>query len=175
MSTQRRENHSTPATKTHRWGPRNRWQRRSCMERRRGPGQIWLAFLAWFVRAIARVGTAPPQAIFRMPATWLHPSDGDLSPGAPEWLATNSLQLGHRTTQLVRQEICRPSHSSPPIRAGRHATNGTPATRRSSRPLTPSPSVLERLHSTLPPLPAGKCRWTERYDGKRDLHFLNAA
>jgi hypothetical protein len=145
MSTQRRE---------------NLWQNESCAERGIGLGQIWFAFLAWFVRAIARVGTAPQKAIISLPS---------------EWLATNSLPLGHCTTQPVRQEICRTSHSSPPIRAARCGSDGTPATRRSSLPLTPAPSVLERLHPSLPQTPAGQCRRTERYDGKRDLHFLNAA
>ena len=145
MSTQRRE---------------NRWQRRSCTESAKGLGQIWLSFIALFVRAIAKVGTAPPQTINRLSAAWL---------------ATNSLQTGHLTTQPVRQEICRTSHSSPPLRAASRAIPGTPATRRSSLPLTPAPSGLDHFHSPLALLPAGKCRWTERYDGKRDLYFLNAA
>jgi hypothetical protein len=147
MSTQRRE---------------NRWQRKSCTENARGSGQIWLAFfIAMFVRVIAKVGTAPRQTIVRLSAAWL---------------ATNSLQSGHRFTQPVRQEICRPSHSSPPIWAARRAIAGAPATRRSSLPLTtPAPSVLVHLRPSLALIPAGKCRWTERYDGKRDLHFLNAA
>ncbi len=120
MSTQRRE---------------DLWQRRSCTERGGGTSQFWFALLAWFVRAIARVGTAPPQAVFKLPAARL---------------ATNSLQSGHRNTQLDRQEICLTSPSSPPLRAGRSATTGTPATRRSSLPLIPPPSVLERLHLSLP-------------------------
>jgi len=144
MSTQRRE---------------DRRQRSSCTEHAKGSGQIWLLFLAWFARAFAAVGTAPTQV-----ASQLHSS----------WLATNSLQLGHLTTQPVRQEICRSSHSAPPLQAARRAISGTPATRRSSLPLTPAPSGLVSLLS-LPQNPAGKCRWTERYDGKRDLYFLNAA
>jgi hypothetical protein len=144
MSTQRRE---------------NRRQRSSCTEHDQGLSQIWLLFLAWFARAFAAVGTAPLDAIIPLRSTWL---------------ATNSLQLGHRTTQPVRQEICRTSHSSPPPRAARRAIPGTPATRRSSLPLTPAPSGLVSVLS-LPHNPAGKCRWTERYDGKRDLYFLNAA
>jgi hypothetical protein len=160
MSTQRRENGSTPATKTCRRGPRDRWQRTSCTESAKGLGQIWLTFIALFVRAIAKVGTAPLHAGTRLQAVRL---------------ATNSLQTGHRTTQPVRQEICRISHSSPPLRAASRAIPGTPATRRSSLSLTPAPSGLDHLHSPLALLPAGKCRWTERYDGKRDLHFLNAA
>ena len=160
MSTQRRE---------------NRGRRTSCTDGAIGLSQIWFVFFAWFVRAIASVGTAPPNAAIGLPSASFHPSDRDLSPGAPKRLATNSLQLGHRITKPVRQEICRTSHSSPPIRAGRWVSAGTPATRRSSLPLTPAPSGLECIHLSLPHNPAGKCRWTERYDGKRDLHFLNAA
>ena len=145
MSTQRRED------------PRHD---RNCTEFAKGMGRIWLVFIAWFVRAIARVGTAPPQTVHRPSATWL---------------ATNSLQLGHLNRQLVREDLRRRPHSPPPTWAARNATIGTPATRRSSLPLTPSPSVLERLHPSLPIIPAGKCRWTERYDGKRDLYFQHAA
>ena len=145
MSTQRRE---------------NRWQRRSCTDVAKGLGRIWLDLIACFARAIARVGTAPPQAVARPRAVRL---------------ATNSLQLGHRTSKLVRQDFRRTPPSPPPTWAARNATTGTPATRRSSLPLTPSPSVLERLHPSLPIIPAGKCRWTERYDGKRDLYFQHAA
>jgi hypothetical protein len=174
MSTQRRENGSTPATKTCRRGPRGRWQR-YCTECTRETGRIWLILLGWFVRAVATVGTAPTHASLSLRASSFHPSDEGLSPGTPEWLATNSLQSGHRFTQPVRQEICRPSPSSPPNRAARRAIAGAPATCRSSLRLNPAPSVLERLHPFLAYIPAGKCRWTERYDGKRDLYFLNAA
>jgi hypothetical protein len=159
MSTQRRE---------------NRRQRSSCTEHAEGSRHIWLLFLAWFARAFAAVGTAPLPAILRLPEASFHPSDKIQSPGTPGWLATNSLQLGHRTTQPVRQEICRTSHSAPPLRAARRAIPGTPATRRSSLPLTPAPSGLVSVLS-LPQNPAGKCRWTERHDGKRDLYFLNPA
>jgi len=144
MSTQRRE---------------NRRQRSSCTEHAKGSGQIWLLFLAWFARAFAAVGTAPLPAIDRLSGARL---------------ATKSLQLGHLTTQPVRQQICRSSHSAPPLRAARRAIRGTPATRRSSLSLTPAPSGLVSVLS-LPQNPAGKCRWTERYDGKRDLYFLNTA
>src|ERR1700691_1056902 len=159
MSTQRRE---------------NRWQR-YCTESRREASRIWLILLGWFVRAGATVGTAPTHASLSLRASFFRPSDKDPSPGTPGISATNSLQSGHRFTQPVRQEICRPSPSSPPTRAARSAIAGAPATCRSSLPLTPAPSVLVHVHPSLVHIPAGKCRWTERYDGKRDLHFLNAA
>jgi hypothetical protein len=159
MSTQRRE---------------NRWQC-NCAGYARGWSQIWLLFLVWFARAIATVGTAPTNANFRLRLSNFHPSDEDLSPGTPDQLATNSLQSGHRFTQPVRQELRRPSHSAPPSQAARRSSAASPATRRSALSLIPSPSVPERLHPSLAHIPAGQCRWTERYDGKRDLYFLNAA
>jgi hypothetical protein len=145
MSTQRRE---------------NRWQRISCTEFANGSGQLWFLFITWFVRAFAKVGTAPPQKAY-----WL----------SKAWTATNSLQSDHRTTQFVRQDFRRTSRSAPPFWAARIATIGTRATRRSSFTLIPSPTVLVPVHPFSPNNPAGKCRWTERYDGKRNLHFLNAA
>jgi len=121
-----------------------------------GLSQLWLGFLAWFVRAFATVGTAPPQ-------------------DSAAWLATNSLQSDYRTMQPVRQQLRHTSRSSPPIRAGRRASPGAPTTRRSSSRFTPTPSVLELLHPFRSQTPAGERRWTERYDGKRNLYFQHAA
>ena len=186
MSTQRRE---------------NRWQRTSCTEcgfpswrfvpdgvQRAGPlGESSPGPFARQDRAIANGGTAPPAT----PA-WFHPSDGDLSLGARERLATNSLQSDCRTIQLVqcvqsvplsvvpsvpRGKLCK-SHkarSAPPSGAALGAAAGTLATLRSSPSFIPSPSGLVCLHPTSPRFPAGKRRWTERYDGKGNLHLLHAA
>ena len=140
MSTQRRE---------------YRWQHRVCTEHAKRSSQIGLAFIAWFARVIATVGTAPPKAILKMPAARL---------------ATNSLQSDHLFAQLapfVEQDIRR---GSPPTGM---ATR--PAGFRSFLPLALSPPVLVSVHPSLPNHPAGKCRWTERYDGKRDLYFQHAA
>jgi hypothetical protein len=163
MSTQRRE---------------NRWQRRNCTQRAETSSFLddRSMLLVWKVsgnaspgpvaqhgRAYAKVGTAP---------VWLHPSDKDLSPGAPDWLATNSLQSDYNNLQIARQNIRR---SSPPPGAGCCAAFATSATYRSSLPRFPSPSGFVCLHSTLPQFPAGKRRWMERYDGKGNLHLLYAA
>ncbi len=156
MSTQRRENHSTPATKTNRPGPRKLWQRRSCTERRGGSEQIWLIFLAWFARAIAMVGTAPRRSINLLTAACFHPIDEDLSLGAPEALATNSLQTDYRSTQFVRfvrlarEGIRLGSHSSPSPITGERTDKGIPATLRSSLLEVPSPSGFARLSPALP-------------------------
>ena len=163
MSTQRRE---------------NRWQRRSCTQRAETScilgdeslSRVWKVSgnaspgpVARHSRALAKVGTAPIR---------FHPSDKDLSPGAPDWLATNSLQLDYSNLQLARQNIRR---SSPPPGAGCGAAFDPLATHRSSFSRIPSPSGLVCLHPTLPRFPAGKRRWTERYDGKGNLHLLYAA
>jgi hypothetical protein len=136
MSTQRREDGSIPATETCRPGRRDRWQRTGCTERGMKWGQLWLVFVAWLGRAIATVGRAPASATSKRLRI--------------ARLATDALQLDYHTTQLVRQDLRRTSRSSPPSRAGRHATPGTPATRRSSLPLIPSPSVLASLRSSWP-------------------------
>jgi hypothetical protein len=159
MSTQRREDGPPSATKTSRWRSRDRWQRQTCTDHANGCGQIWLIFLAWLARAAATVGTAPLQETLGFPAAWT---------------ATNSLQSDHSTIKVVCQDVRLTSRSSPPSRAGHGAAPGMSATRRSF-PLIPFPAVLVEFHPFLPHDPAGKCRWTERYDGKRDLYFLNAA
>ena len=138
-----------------------REDRRRYTEFARELGHFWLVFIAQFLRVMAAVGTAPLQAV---------------TPLREARLATNSLQSGHLTPKLVRQEVLR---TPAPIRAVQWVCR-TLSTRRYwtdrfSLRLTLAPSVLERLHPCLPHHPAGQCRWTERYDGKRDLYLLHAA
>ena len=167
MSTQRREDRS---------------QRTSCTASAgafRAPGDR-LSSLRWGVSkhgilsplarhgcAAAAVGTAPPGL-----SPSFHPSDEDLSSGAPVKLATTSLQLGYRIVQLVLQYL---RHGSPPLWAGLGAETGTPANHGSSLPHINSLSRLARLHpTTLPQVPAGNRRWAERYDGKGNLYLQHA-
>jgi hypothetical protein len=116
-------------------------QRLSCTECRGGLAQILHILLAMFDRAIARVGTAPPET-------------ADLL--ATARLATNSLQSDYRITQFVRfvrlarEGIRHGSHSSPPSRAGDRAVFGIPATPRSSHLHIPSPSGFASLSPALP-------------------------
>ena len=135
MSTQRRE---------------SRWRRMSCIESAKALGHTNPALIARNTYADASGGTAPPAS-----SASFHPSDEDLSPGAPEWLATNSLQLGYRIVrlfQIVRQEV---RQFSPPFVAGAGAATGTPAIHGSSPPHIPSPTGYACIHSTLPWVPAG--------------------
>ncbi len=158
MSTQRRE---------------NRWQRRSCTDRAGASGQARSASGMRPCHAFASGVTAPPGA----PACF-DPSEEDLSPGAPEWWATNSLQTDHFLGQLVRS-VCPGSQDirrwTPPSGAGSRAVTGAVAAPRSSfLPISIS-SGLATFSRTLPQAPAGRRRWAERYDGKRDLHLQHAA
>jgi len=136
----------------------SRWQRTSCMERARGWEQASPASIAGNAHAHANGGTAPPAS--------------------PARLATNSLQSDLRIAmiaRLVRQDIRHSSRSSSPPGTMRSATSGTPANLGSSLPLIPFPSGFASLHPTLPQAPAGRRRWAERYDGKRDLYLQHAA
>jgi len=154
MSTQRRENHSTPATKINRSGPRIRRQHRSCTWSAKDSWQVCPAPSALDRRALATVGTAP------------------------NWVPKSSLQSDHSYLNFVtpawnfQQDIRR---GSPPLGAGFSAATGTLTTRGSSLPFIPSPSGFTDFHPALPQFPANESRWTERYDGKRDLHFKHAA
>jgi hypothetical protein len=175
MSTQRRE---------------DRWQRTSCTAsagaskapgdrfsspRWRAPGQAIPSPLARYGCADATVGTAPP--------------------GFSARTATISLQSGFRIVQLDRLEqllfvqfvqlvrlvqlvllvrlVLR--HGSPPFGAGSGEATSTPATHGIPLPRISFPSAPAPLHPTLPRVPAGRRRWAERYDGKRNLHFQYAA
>ena len=153
MSTQRRE---------------NRWRPVSCIDTAEALMCFCLASFVRLVYANASGTTAPPA----LPA-WFRPDDEDMSPGASE-LATNSLRLDHRIVRLawlVRQDIRHNPRSSSPPGAGSRSE----ASFRSSFPPIPSPTALARLHPSLPRVPAGLSRWTERYDGKGNLHFQHAA
>jgi hypothetical protein len=189
MSTQRREIRSTPQTKTCPWGPRFRWQRSDCTANAEASEAMFPAPNLRHVHASANGGTAPPVLLVRF-----HPSDENLSPGTPA--ATNSLQLDYRSAGLVwfcqfvllfqlmqlvqlvysvrllRQKI---RLGSPPSWALRRTATGTPATFGSFLPHIPIPSGSAFFYPALPQIPAGRRRWAERYDGKRDLHLQHAA
>jgi hypothetical protein len=133
----------------------NRWRPVRCMDRATTPGHSSPAFFARYVHARADGGTAPPAS--------------------PAWLATNSLQSDRRTTQIVRLVRLNIRRGSPPPGAGNCAAAATFVSFRSSFPLIPSPSGFACFHPTLPQVPAAMSCWTERYDGKRDLHLQHAA
>jgi len=155
MSTQRRE---------------SRWQ--GCMGRAGVSGNPFLAPVARPCNASG--GTAP---------TYIS-----------SWLATNSLQLEYRIVQLVQLawlvqlvvlvplvqlvqfalRIAQDKRRGSPPLGGRKAVC-TPAIFAPSLSHIPLPSGLLRLHPSLPQDPAGRRRWAERYDGKRDLYLQHAA
>jgi hypothetical protein len=161
MSTQKREDRSTPATKICRRG-RWSWQRMNSTERAGAGSFPNPAHLARHVCTVANGRTAS-----LLPILW----------SALAWVATKFLQSDHHNGQLVRPVLITDRRGSPPDLAGCRAPLGTQATPRSSIPHIPYPSGLARLHPPLPQFPAvryGGLR-AERYDGKRDLYFQHAA
>ena len=166
MSTQKRENGVTPATKTCRRGPRCRSQLIKSTDRA-GVGCIPLpALIARYVCAAANGQTAPLVSIL-----W----------SALAWMATEFLHSDHHIGQLVRPVLKADRRGSPPPRVRPRAALGKQASPRSSIPHIPYPSGFVSIHRTLPhgpsrpQAPNGFSRRAERYDGKRDMYFQHAA
>jgi hypothetical protein len=170
MSTQRRE---------------NRWRYIDCSDVAEVLGFAIPDPKAERVRTNANGGTAPPGI-----SASFHPSDEDLSPGVLEQLATNSLQLGYGIVQLAQfAQLCcfvqivqlvlfvrsGLRFRVPPFGAGVGAASGSPANHGSSLRHIPFPPGLSRFHPALPRVPAGLCRWAERYDVKGNLYLQHAA
>ena len=91
----------------------------------------------------------------------------------PAWAATESLQLDRVSQQPVRLVLLdmRPGSPPPGQTASRRPVRGG----RLGYPPIPHPATTARFHLTLPRVPAAfRCR-TERYDGKRDMHFQHAS
>jgi hypothetical protein len=165
MSTQKRASRSLPATEICRRGLRFRRQRMSCTERAGRWGKLLSTPFARYGCAGAGGGTAPLLLTF-----WL----------MGVRLATKFLQTDLPIGQLVRPLFtAERTASPPPLGACRpsiwHGAFGASVSPRSSLPPIPFPSGTTCLHVTLPQAPAANQRRAERYDGKRDLYFLNAA
>jgi hypothetical protein len=160
MSAQRRAIRSTPGAE------HGRGEKRC----RRRAAQVAASAGAWapLARQVceAAVGTAPPEDRARSRS-----SDTEVSPGAPGRVATTSLPSDRLKGWPIRNVLLNALHGSPSLMPSRvHA--GRPEPRR----LSPPPPLLpSRPHLTLPQFPAGLCPRAERYDGKRDLHFIHAA
>jgi hypothetical protein len=89
-------------------------------------------------------------------------------PAVPVRVATNSLQWNQRNPLPAR--LC--LGSPPSVDAAQ--LQPKPLRSLSCLPIH-LPAVSSRFHRALPWAPAAVCRRTERYDGKRDLHFQHAA
>ena len=160
MSTQRRASRTTAATKTGRAGVRRR---------------------SWFSSDL----TAPLMSIIRLAWAWVFSGD-EGSPGALDWVATDSLLSDHHYETLAwpdsrsgsppganpATKICR---RAPRCLVGSRGPSSMRVTHRSSLRHDPILPVRAHLHTTLPIAPAGEVRWAERHDGKRDLYFQHAA
>ena len=151
MSSERWEDHSSPATKTCRREVWNHRYRGSC--KAGAAAEELESPLARLTLVDAGRGTAPPDDT--------------------AWLATISLASDCRIVKLVRPV---PRFSSPPsLRARFVAETGTHAPAGSSHAFIPVLSGSFGFPSSLPQIPAGRRRWAERYDGKRNLHLQHAA
>ena len=178
MSTQKRENRSTPATKTCLRGPRNRWHRVGCTERAGAARGISPAAIVRYICSVASGQTALLVSILW--SAWI-PSDTDPSPEILERLEAKFLLSDYHFGQLVRSAFKAELRGSPPLRVHGRGALGTKASLRSSLRHIPYPSGVTGLHRTLPqgPLgpqaPAGYRRRAERYDGKRDMYLQHTA
>jgi hypothetical protein len=150
MSTQKREDHSTPSTKIYR---REIWSRQHTDSTKR-------ASVARHACAAAKGRTASLLSIL-----W----------SALAWLATKLLQTERPIRQLVQPSLSAERRGSPPPLVGSRASLSRQASPRSSIPRIPEPSGLARFRRSLPQFPADNYRRAERYDGKRDMYFQHAA
>jgi len=151
MSTQRWEGHSAPTTEDRSKRALRGWRILSGTACARNCEQLKVARFAMQCSSPAKASTATNTE------------------------ATNSLQSDFCTSRYV--QVVRPkiSRGAFPFWAADRTNFVQIANRRSSLPLIPHPPVLARLHPALPQFPAAKGSRTERYDGKRDLHFQHAA
>jgi len=149
MSTQRREGRGTPTTGIGQWGLWHGSRVARCMDRTTGREWKLQAQPARNLPANTARRTAPLEVT--------------------AWLATNSL----RTDQCTQQPTGFICVGSPPT-IGMQPMSVFIAHPKSFS-IDPPPAVIARIHSTLPHVAAARRSPTERYDGKRNLHFQHAA
>ena len=116
--------------------------------------------------------TAPLMSIYWSVWAWLLFLD-ELSMKVVPWEATNSLLPDCHNDPLASPDSR--FGSPPPGGVGVRGPSKVRVTPRSSLTHVPTLPVRAHLHTTLPIAPAGKVRWAERHDGKRDLYFQHAA
>ena len=132
-------------------------------------GRLW----CWFRRQPAKRFEPAPE-MESLPSG-AHALDAPVGrPAAPPFslvrIAAFSLPSDHHFDQLVCQQL----RSGPPGLPGSPSAAAViPASPRSS--VQHVPSVFASIHATLPQAPEVFPNRAERYDGKRDLHFLHAA
>ncbi len=166
MSTQRRANRTTPAIDNDRAAVWFRWFR-GC------GGRTGISIPETRTGSIlASLKTAPLMSIVWLAWAWLHSCD-ERSQTSTFRVTTNSLPSDTCFKTFAGLESL--SGSPPREGAGERGLSIPQATRRSSLPHILIISVRARLHRPLPQAPAGRVRWAERHDGKRDLYFQHAA
>jgi hypothetical protein len=163
MSTQKRETRTALATESRRRPFGSPWQRAICMECAPAAGTRFPAWDAIRFHVAATLGTAP----FTSMVLW-----------AWAWLATKFLHKEQPFRHSVQPNFyAELPGAAPPRRPSQAAVRGTPGCPRSSLPPMPVLSGFAPSFLTLPYAPTarqGEHR-AERYDGQRDLYFLNAA
>jgi hypothetical protein len=171
MSTQRREDRAAPTTKIRWQGRRSDMRLASCADRAGSSENEFPTSLARSFPANAARRTAPPVTPALDPDP--QPAHQGCVAGPPGMAATNSLRSDHPNQQHAWPVQLDIRFGSPPLwqPAARRPLRQLP----SGAPPIPFPAVSARLHPTLPRVPAARSCWTERYDGKRDLHFKHAA
>jgi hypothetical protein len=181
MSTQRRASRTTPAIENDCAAVWFRWFRgcggragisipetrtgsalASTPPQRQGPvagGPAWI--------------TAPLMSIIWLAWAWLHRCDKVSQKATSDRVATNSLPSDYCFETFAGLGSL--SGSPPRAGAGDRRLSVPQVTHMSSPQHIPIFPVRARLRRTLPQAPAGRVRWAERQDGKRDLYFKHAA
>jgi hypothetical protein len=166
MSTQRRANRTTPAIDDDCVAVWFRWFR-GCGEH---AGTSVPAVKTCGILTSLR--TAPLMSIVWLAWVWLKTCD-ERSQESIDRVATNSL---HSDTCFETFAGLGSLRGSPPLQGAGDRRLSVPQATRMSSPLhIPNIPVRARLQATLPQAPAGRVRWAERHDGKRDLYFQHAA
>ena len=196
MSTQRRANRTMPASDTDRANVRERWFRGcgeragiSILETRSSSALAGAMELPWGQRPVAGGPgiMAPLVTIVWLAWVWfsslattcrrgsrrLRTCDAQSLGATADRVAKRSLYPDHRFETLAGSENL---SSSPPHRgAGNRRLSAPRGAHRSSPLHIPILPVRLNLRRPLPQAPAGKVRWAERHDGKRDLYLQHAA
>ena len=193
MSTQRRGNRNPQAIEVDRASFRRRWFR-DCGERAETfvsavrTGSTLTSGTSSPRRRTAVAGgrvpfMAPVMSIIWLAWAWLTSRDGS-SPESADHTLSEFPSLGDRqAAHSLYSDNCFATFAetgtlpnSPPCKGLGNRRLPAPQAMHRSFPLhIPVIPVRARLYPTLPQAPAGRVRWAERHDGKRDLYFQHAA
>jgi hypothetical protein len=158
MSTQRRNGRSVPPTDTGRWKLRHGSRLAHDQDR---------------ANRAHRSGHAKARQANAVPLSWNFPAYVFQQAVWPVFSLAMAVRAALRQDDRNQQRVRHLCPALPPLRQA--AAHRPILDRRTGYPPTHFPAVFALLHSTLPQGPAAFCCRTERYDGKRNLHFQHAA